>query len=55
MSNGLNVTIGVAFRERRPLMNMQTYNKFCSLTDAEFGLMVALIVMTLLLALRYAW
>jgi hypothetical protein len=35
-------------------MIMQTY-KFYSLTDAEFGLVAALTVMTLLLASRYAW
>jgi hypothetical protein len=40
--------------ERRSLMIMQTY-KFYSLTDAEFGLVAALTVMTLLLASRYAW
>jgi hypothetical protein len=36
-------------------MIMQSYNKFYSLTDAEFGLMVALAVITLVLASRYAW
>jgi hypothetical protein len=36
-------------------MIMQSHYKFYSLTDAEFGLVAALAVITLLLASRYAW
>jgi hypothetical protein len=36
-------------------MIMQSYNKFYSLTDVEFGLMAALAMITLVLASRYAW
>jgi hypothetical protein len=36
-------------------MIVQSYNKFYSLTDAEFGLVAALALITLVLASRYAW
>ena len=34
---------------------MQSHNKFYSLTDAEFGWVTALAVVTLVLESRYAW
>jgi hypothetical protein len=36
-------------------MIMQSHNKFYSLTDVELGLVVALAVIALALASRYAW
>ena len=41
--------------ERRSLMITQSNSRFYSLTDAEFGLLAALVMITLVLASRYAW
>jgi len=40
---------------RKEVIAMQSHNKFYTLTDAEFALMMALAMITLIVASRYAW